>query len=330
MKKPFPRGAFTLIELLVVIAIIAVLVGLLVPAVQKVRDAANRMSCSNNLKQLGIALHSFGDTNGKLPPYAGLLGSTNGSAHFFLLPFIEQDNLFKQANGQSFNVATAMVKTFVCPSEAAVQGGQFSSGHPRGARLVRNGVGFGATNYPVNAAVCDGNRTITGVTDGTSNTVAFAERMADCTGPNYPKAGATPNLGTGSFTYSIWARGQKVTATANWQDGAGAWNPATGPLGANNSWWDMPAFDLPVTTAGPRSDPGFRQNWNGGVVNPGAFQVGAFPNACDYRRLQGLHSTVMNVAQMDGSVRSLSGGLTAVTWFNACRPDDGSVLGADW
>ena len=183
--------------------------------VQRGRDAANRLSCANNMKLFSIALHSFGNTNGKLPPYAGLIGSANGSAHFFLLPFIEQDNLSKQANGQSFNVATAVVKTYVCVSEVSVQAGQFPSGHPRGARLARNGTGFGSTNYPVNAAVCDGNRTITGITDGTSNTVGFAERMADCTGPNYPRAGSTPNLGTGSFTYSIWARGMKAVSSTH-------------------------------------------------------------------------------------------------------------------
>src|SRR5215471_5910050 len=93
------RKAFTLIELLVVIAIIAVLIGLLLPAVQKVRDAANRMSCANNVKQLALACHNYESTNGTLPAWA--LGSTNQfvSSHFLLLPYIEQDNLYKQANG---------------------------------------------------------------------------------------------------------------------------------------------------------------------------------------------------------------------------------------
>jgi len=189
------RRGFTLIELLVVIAIIAILIALLLPAVQKVREAANRTTCVNNMKQVGIATHAIHDVYRSLPPLAASSDALNLSAlsgpyqtansgytvFAWLLPFIEQDNVYKAitaASGSTLAIRRTVIKPYVCPSDPSSPGGTTSLG------TVTDVLGEGVSNYVANYLVF-GNPTTGSLAgnaripatfiDGTSNTVLAIE-----------------------------------------------------------------------------------------------------------------------------------------------------------
>ncbi|MSU76461.1 MAG: DUF1559 domain-containing protein [Gemmataceae bacterium] len=313
MRRQNSRAGFTLIELLVVIAIIAILISLLVPAVQKVREAAARTQCTNNLKQIGLATHSINDANKVLPPMcapgytntitlaAPMYNNVTGFTVFgFLLPYLDQGSLY-EASGMDVNTLIPLVtgaafyKTpvvvYLCPADASTTNGRSQT--PLGT-ADQWAVGNYAANYFIfgnpmgtTTAACEqGNNKLTVFQDGTSNTVMFAERYGTC--------GTSGSLGANPMYASLWS------------DSNLTWRPVFCVNNINQQ---------PTVT---------------GYTTCNMFQVAPNPmTQCVSTSAQSPHPAGMLVCLGDASVRLLSGSMPSTVWAQACDPQDGLTPNID-
>jgi prepilin-type N-terminal cleavage/methylation domain-containing protein len=327
------RPGWTLIELIVVIAILAILMGLVLPAAQKVREAANRVQCQNNLKQIGLATHYAHGTHGRCPPlfgkYAGKPlappGATSAlaleyraSIFYHLLPFVEQQALYNQlppffdfklhsvytppdpifgsaggTNSPDGNAGAAAIAIYVCASD--------TSGATNGVRQTGDSY-WGITNYGANWLVFGA----PGV-PGLPAALAGAARLPG----SVPDGLSNTVFFTERFSVCNYINGSDI-------------------YGGGSLWAYPPSFPAPSSALGGTIAYFPASVGPAPVVYMDAFQERPRAGSCFPFQAQSPHWGGINVALGDGSVRCVNTGVSRETWQAALTPNKNDLLGADW
>jgi len=327
--KRWWRG-FTLVELLVVIAIIAILIGLLLPAVQKVREAAMRVSSQSNLRQLVIGLQDFGDSNsGTLPPNGGNLPyykNINGigypwvyasSLYYFILPFIDQNPLYEKGNWKYYSASVGQPQPgypdgsnggLGTPTYWGYIAGAFNYGSmpklfqaPNDPTQQAGGAwyAYDGLSYPINGLAFPSWQTTkfpNSFPDGTAQTIFFTEGYGQVSWPNYA---------AGNYVWRSWWR---YTSHRPWHDPL---NPA-----AIDMWSPDYFADRIINGVAVPNNPPFQ------ILPPVPLSDNYMPQA--------LSVTGINVGMGDGSARMVAANVSWSTWYAANTPNSLDIQGQDW